>query len=124
MGIAPFGQGALQRSLAGLVCDLDPFQFGIADSSAALRAIPCRTPGAQPLTATPAQLKAARLLLGFKSQAALAKKLGVPQGTVNAGERAIRGARNEAADRLQAYFEAQGVEFMSEPPGVRMRSNE
>jgi DNA-binding CsgD family transcriptional regulator len=73
------------------------------------------------VTASPAQLKAARLLLGYKTQAALAARLGISIDKVNAGERQDRRGRGQLADRLQAFFEANGVEFIDNGVGVRLK---
>lgn len=72
---------------------------------------------------TPAQLRAARALVGLK-QADLAAAAGVSLATLNNIERAISDPRVSTMDALQRALEAAGVIFVAENgegPGVRLR---
>jgi hypothetical protein len=66
------------------------------------------------MIATPAQLMAARLLLGYKTRVDVAVKLRMTPDQVRRGERL---EDNVMGLRLQAFYEASGVEFIAENGG-------
>jgi transcriptional regulator with XRE-family HTH domain len=68
---------------------------------------------------TPAQLKAAREILGWTREE-VAQKLGMTKHTNFAAERPLH-YRPGAADRLDALYESNGVEFTEEAPRVRLK---
>jgi hypothetical protein len=71
---------------------------------------------------TPAQLRAARALLGI-SQPTIARMTGLSTMTVKRAEGAGRpAASSEAIGKIRTAFESAGVEFTNgDAPGVRLR---
>lgn len=80
-----------------------------------------------PLMMTPAQIRAARALLGWK-QTDLATAAGVSEISVKNIERGATDARGSTLGKIQAAFEAAGVEIIPKDgasitggPGVRLK---
>jgi predicted transcriptional regulator len=76
---------------------------------------------------TPGQIRAARALLGWK-QTDLAREAGVSEISVKNIERGATDARGSTLGKIQAAFEAAGVEIiplggtsLNGGPGVRLR---
>lgn len=76
---------------------------------------------------TPAQIRAARALLGWK-QTDLAERSGVSEISIKNLERGATDARGSTLDKIQAAFEGAGLEIIPKGspsldggPGVRMR---
>ena len=80
------------------------------------------SPRSKPLVATGAQLKAARDALGW-TRGHVAAQLGVPEKAIGSAETKSRPSAI-MVDRLQAFYDAAGVEFtIGDLQGVRRKAN-
>lgn len=72
---------------------------------------------------TEGHLRAARALLGWQ-QADVAQSAGVSRATIGVYERSLEKAYGPTLAAIVHAYESAGIEFLFDPPGIRLRADE